>query len=283
MALRPRWFRQPVGSHVRFAFTLIEVLVVVAIIALLLAILLPSLRQARWQAKVVACRGQLHDLGNGFHMYANAYSGYFPLTPDSSEDSFCSLYRGRLLPSVDVLICPATRNVIRPDTIGYAKNGSTESESDLYRIADGPDDSKGGHSYEYNGCYNTDSGFSLSRAHKRASTFIFPPHEMMLVHDADEERGVGGIDPAFGCRPIALSSGYASGNNCPQPWDNHGETGMNMMFADGHVHWAKKIRGQVIDMRRATSTNTPAPQESVNAEIEKVWLKSQYPWRYRLK
>ncbi|HON68976.1 MAG TPA: type II secretion system protein, partial [Phycisphaerae bacterium] len=61
-------------------FTLIEVLVVVAIIALLVAILLPSLQKARWQAKVIACQGHLHDLGNAFQMYANTYAGYFPRT-----------------------------------------------------------------------------------------------------------------------------------------------------------------------------------------------------------
>jgi prepilin-type N-terminal cleavage/methylation domain-containing protein len=190
----------------RRGFTLIEVLVVVAIIALLISILLPSLRQARWQAKVVACQGRLHDLGNAFQMYSNVYSEFFPLTAGPSEDNFCALWRARMLPSAHVLICPATRNVIRPQTLGDAKHVSTQSKSDLYRIADGPGDSSGGHSFEYNGCYNSDKGFPLSGANKRASTFIFPPHNMLLVHDADDERDVGGMDQAFGCRPTVLGS-----------------------------------------------------------------------------
>ena len=53
--------RRPVA-----AFTLIEVLVVVAIIALLAAVLLPALQRARAQAKNTACKSNLHDLGTAF-------------------------------------------------------------------------------------------------------------------------------------------------------------------------------------------------------------------------
>ena len=273
--------RKPRDPRTRGAFTLIEVLVVVAIIALLIAILIPSLRKVRWQARLTACQAQLHDLGNGFQMYANTSNGFFPLSPDPSTDTFCSLWRARLLKNPDLVICPSTNNVVRPHTVPYATQASTESSSDLYHTAESREDDTGGHSYEYNGCYNTDSGAVLSKAHKRGSTFVFPPHEMMLVHDLDEEQDVPGIERTMGCRPIVLSDSYASGNNCPQPWDNHGETGMNMMFGDGHAQFTRKVKGTVVDMRRASGSSIPTAQPSVNAVIEKIWLKSQYPWRYR--
>ncbi|HON67085.1 MAG TPA: type II secretion system protein [Phycisphaerae bacterium] len=262
------------------AFTLIEVLVVVAIIALLVSILLPSLKQARYQARVVACQGRLHDLGNAFQMYSNVYNGYFPLTMGSTEDNFSCLWRAKMLPSTEILICPATRNVVRGETLEFAKHDDTESQSDLYYVASGPEDSNGGHSYEYNGCYNSDKGFSMSRAPKKSTTFIYPPHEMMLVHDADNER-TDQPDPAFGCRPIAMNDSREGGNNCPQAWDNHGQAGMNMMFGDGHARFTKKTTGKVLDMREARDGTLPDPKPSVNAEIETIWLKSQFPWRYR--
>jgi prepilin-type N-terminal cleavage/methylation domain-containing protein len=58
------------------AFTLIEILVVVAIIALLVAILLPSLKRAREQAKRVVCATRLHNIGLANQLYANSNKGF---------------------------------------------------------------------------------------------------------------------------------------------------------------------------------------------------------------
>jgi len=64
--------RRPVG------FTLVELLVVISIIALLISILLPSLQSARESARSVACASNLRQLGQGNHMYADDWDGYFP-------------------------------------------------------------------------------------------------------------------------------------------------------------------------------------------------------------
>lgn len=60
--------RNPRGK----AFTLIEVLVVVAIIALLITILIPSLTKARAQARLATCGSNLHQLGVGIVAYAHS-------------------------------------------------------------------------------------------------------------------------------------------------------------------------------------------------------------------
>jgi prepilin-type N-terminal cleavage/methylation domain-containing protein len=62
----------------RRAFTLIEILVVVAIIALLIAILLPSLARARVQAKSVQCLSNLKQQGYAALMYAHDNKGVLP-------------------------------------------------------------------------------------------------------------------------------------------------------------------------------------------------------------
>jgi len=62
----------------RQAFTLIEILVVVAIIALLVAVLLPSLARARAQARLVACQANVHQIGLAFVMYTNVNGQRLP-------------------------------------------------------------------------------------------------------------------------------------------------------------------------------------------------------------
>jgi prepilin-type N-terminal cleavage/methylation domain-containing protein len=65
-------------KNLKNAFTLIEVLVVVAIIALLVAILLPSLARARDQAQTVACASNIHQLFYGWTMYAQDNKDRYP-------------------------------------------------------------------------------------------------------------------------------------------------------------------------------------------------------------
>jgi prepilin-type N-terminal cleavage/methylation domain-containing protein/prepilin-type processing-associated H-X9-DG protein len=62
----------------RQGFTLIEVLVVVAIIALLVAILLPSLANARDQARRSVCATNLHNQLVAMRSYARDYQDYLP-------------------------------------------------------------------------------------------------------------------------------------------------------------------------------------------------------------
>jgi prepilin-type N-terminal cleavage/methylation domain-containing protein/prepilin-type processing-associated H-X9-DG protein len=67
------------GKPVRHeAFTLIEILVVVAIIALLVAILLPSLAKARAQGRSAQCLSNLHQHVLAMHQYSMDYKGMVP-------------------------------------------------------------------------------------------------------------------------------------------------------------------------------------------------------------
>jgi len=105
------------------AFTLIEVLVVVAIIALLITILLPSLRVARAEAKAVTCQSSLRQVMVGVQTYQLAYAGEVPSNiwseydwPGPEDRGWSKAYKKNLwfyklekqyLPDPKVFICAA--------------------------------------------------------------------------------------------------------------------------------------------------------------------------------
>mgnify|MGYP001548207113 CR=1 FL=1 len=63
----------------RRAFTLIEMLVVVAIIAVLAAILFPVFARARENARRASCQSNLKQIALGIFMYAQDYDERMPL------------------------------------------------------------------------------------------------------------------------------------------------------------------------------------------------------------
>ena len=65
---------QPLKNR-RAAFTLVELLVVVAIIAILAAILFPVFARARENARRSSCSSNLKQLGLGLRQYAQDYDG----------------------------------------------------------------------------------------------------------------------------------------------------------------------------------------------------------------
>ena len=60
----------------RKAFTLVELLVVIAIVSILAALLLPALQQARQAARAAQCVNNEKQLGLGFIMYIDENDGY---------------------------------------------------------------------------------------------------------------------------------------------------------------------------------------------------------------
>lgn len=62
----------------RLAFTLVELLVVIAVIAVLLAILMPALASVKNLGKKIRCTNNLGAVGKAFNMYLGAYDNALP-------------------------------------------------------------------------------------------------------------------------------------------------------------------------------------------------------------
>ena len=76
------------------AFTLIELLTVIAIIAILAGILLPTLGKARQSAMRTKCLSNLRELSKGLQLYAQDYRSQFPLdVPPRQAGNLSSSYK----------------------------------------------------------------------------------------------------------------------------------------------------------------------------------------------
>lgn len=121
------------------AFTLIELLIVVAIIALLIAVLLPSLNRARQQARSTVCLSNLKGIGTAVYLYAGDHKDRLPGVGlghgGSGTDVQGSWFTTLLKPYADPMIgrCPSDESdhfeipvdPNNPDTIrrvSYASN-----------------------------------------------------------------------------------------------------------------------------------------------------------------
>jgi prepilin-type N-terminal cleavage/methylation domain-containing protein len=98
------------------AFTLIEMLVVIAIIGMLAALLLPALTSAREKARRTSCLNNLSQFSKGLESYCSDFGGYFPCYPgwgvdptaDTGGDSDLSLVSGGITYSAHINNAPYT-------------------------------------------------------------------------------------------------------------------------------------------------------------------------------
>jgi prepilin-type N-terminal cleavage/methylation domain-containing protein len=125
-------------THRGAAFTLIEVLVVVAIIALLVAILLPSLQRAREAARNTICLSNVRQLNVASQMYAAENKDLMlPFVHSNAETYWHKEFNRRYLADMAMakgndsgansLLCPEAP--MKEDASLYSYSGSTPYQS----------------------------------------------------------------------------------------------------------------------------------------------------------
>lgn len=107
---------------VRYAFTLLELLVVISIVALLVGLLLPALAASREAAVDVKCQANLRSVHQSFHVYALHYDQRVPVGYRAGRKQFNLnvysgfanrfvlygwLYQDGLMDTPEVFYCPA--------------------------------------------------------------------------------------------------------------------------------------------------------------------------------
>jgi prepilin-type N-terminal cleavage/methylation domain-containing protein len=236
---------------IRQAFTLVELLTVIAIIALLLALLLPSLAAAREQARKTTCLSNLRQIGIAIEAYAFDYAGRIPYGPKAppfsnpsdfypstgTPTSLISLQNGSpvglgllLQQYIDnepkVLFCPSSDQALQ-SAVELAKVGLYQAQA----------------SYYYRHAGNTSLQDSITNA-------LEPDHlrldNLGLNRDGLPIRALA-IDVNFLCPPDLAQFNV-------KPSTHHRLRFADVLFSDGHVVGEPNPDGRfTVDLRDYSS------------------------------
>ena len=250
---RPAPLRQRRGIVVkarRSAFTLIELLIVIAILALLLAIFIPGLSLAKAKARQVTCLSNLRELQICAKLYSMDFDGFLPPNRNvynintgapsvgwSNDMTWCAglapydttteyIEHGLLFPynrSTGIYHCPADMSKVRTEDGQLLSMRRTRS----YNM-----------SQSINGYPYANKNFFPPSFAKEHEIDDPPPARLLFFVDVHED---GILESHFGIPP----RGPTYDRQPPQWWDlpagRHSQGGC-FSFADGHVErwrWVK--------------------------------------------
>jgi len=147
--------------HVRkLAFTLVEVLVVVAIIGVLIALLLPALTRTKETGRSAVCLNNLHQIGIGLQLYVQDNQNHLPVMYDMPTN-------GAAAPGHTI------NQVLLPFLGTPAVFRCPSDNHNLYELT--------GSSYAWNVLLN-----GQDADHLQMLTNDYPPHQIFIVFDKEK-------------------------------------------------------------------------------------------------
>jgi prepilin-type processing-associated H-X9-DG protein/prepilin-type N-terminal cleavage/methylation domain-containing protein len=221
-----------IGRPKTWAFTLVELLIVIAIIAILVALLLPTLLRGKAQAQSTACKNHLRQIGVAVAMYVSDSRRYPPAW--HGDNGPFQTWADRLYP-----------NAPRSWTNSSWQCPAYIANHGLVEVVVRPSGDIVYTSYAYNSCGMVDvmqqGKLGLGTVARSASLEqeVTAPSEMFVVGDTRTFKNMvnsvdGMVEPLHGFEQM-------------DPWNTvteetaplHGQ-GCNMLFGDGHVLMVKR-------------------------------------------
>jgi prepilin-type N-terminal cleavage/methylation domain-containing protein/prepilin-type processing-associated H-X9-DG protein len=231
--------------HTRAAFTLIEILVVIAIISVLAALLFPVFARARENARRARCQSNLKQIGLGFSQYVQDHDGRYPggayRIPSYKPIGWAQVIHP-YTKSFQILQCPSERT---PQNPYINAGGSTGAKTDFYY--DFTD-------YSYNSNfigYGTSNpvGSGINTGIPLRDSELAGPAVTILFNDSSNWRQDSyGYTPSYegsydfgGYDSDGLWTSFDFDSDPPRAFERHLD-GANYAYADGHVKWLKHTR-----------------------------------------
>jgi len=215
-----------------FAFTLTELLTVIAIIAVLAALVLAAISRARLQAQAAFCKNNLAQIGKALELYTSDF-GKYPgtrsapmLNPAGLPGGWDQIWDRRLLPYAAgkdaIFKCPAdpvphvmVYFSLTNYSYGYNEFGSGFKMADSLNLGLGH-------------ANPPETDFSTQMLTVSAAQIV-APSEMIAVGDLTD------MESVFITALVPSLSPYFVGG----PAARH-DGGANVVFCDGHIEFAKQ-------------------------------------------
>ena len=209
-------------THIRSknrAFTLVELLTVIAIIALLAAILFPVFAQARDKARGISCVSNLRQMGMALVQYTQDYDGNMPNNDNSGGGGRWESTFDMMRPyykSDQVLICPAA------------------TEADKFHIFS--DSSRPLCTYSINNTYWYDGTEKTFEKPGMLESAFADPSNTVFLGDSKAEGGNAWGFQVTGYQYMATTP-ITQGSGSQGSFSYRHRGGANFVFFDGHVKW----------------------------------------------